>query len=89
MVYGHIHRPFVRSTPVLDVANAGSAGLPWDGDRRASYLLIDGDRVEVVRVEYDVEAEAAALTASRYPDRARIAEMLRRGRFLPVEAPQR
>jgi len=41
VVYGHIHRPFVRNLGALTVANAGSVGLPWDGDPRASYLLID------------------------------------------------
>lgn len=83
-IYGHIHRPFVRRLGggVL-VANSGSAGMPWDGDARAAYLLVDDDRAEVVRVEYDVEAEARALAAVRHPDAARLGEMRRRGAFLP------
>ena len=83
-VYGHIHRPFVRRVGRLTIANAGSVGLPWDGDPRASYLLIDGARAEVVRVPYSIDAEVAALRASHYPDRDRISAMLRRGRFVPV-----
>jgi deoxyribonuclease-4 len=72
----------VRSVGGLTVANSGSVGLPFDGDPRASYLLIDRERVEVVRVEYDVEAEVAALRVSGYPDYERIAAMLRSGRFV-------
>jgi predicted phosphodiesterase len=41
VVYGHIHRPFVRRISQVAIANSGSAGLPYDGDRRAAYLLID------------------------------------------------
>lgn len=80
--YGHIHRPFVRSVGGVTVANAGSAGMPWDGDPRASYLSVSDDGVEVVRVEYDVEREVKTLLASEYPDAHRIAAMLREGRFV-------
>ena len=65
-------------------ANSGSAGNPFDGDPRASYLLIAGDRADVVRVDYDVEREVAMVLASGYPDAERIAEMRRSGRFVPV-----
>jgi putative phosphoesterase len=82
VVYGHIHRPYARTVPELAVANAGSVGLPWDGDPRASYLLVDDGKTAVVRVEYDVEHEAEVLRRSRYPDAARLAEMRRQGRFL-------
>jgi hypothetical protein len=34
-VYAHIHRPYVRSVSGMIVANTGSVGLPYDGDRRA------------------------------------------------------
>ena len=40
-VYGHIHRPFIRSTFEITVANSGSVSMSYDGDRRASYLLLD------------------------------------------------
>jgi predicted phosphodiesterase len=81
VVYGHIHRPYVRHLEGFTLANAGSVGLPWDGDPRASYLVIDDD-IQIVRVVYDVEAEVRALTASRYPDAKRIAKMLRSGKFV-------
>ena len=84
VLYGHIHRPFVRRIEQTVIANAGSVGLPFDGDPRASYLLIDDRLPEVIRVEYSVDDEVVALRASGYPDRDRIAEMLRTARFVPV-----
>lgn len=86
-VYGHIHRPYARVVNhQLTVANCGSVGMPWDGDPRASYLLIDDGRARVVRVEYDVEREAALLLRSGYPDARRLAEMRRSGAFVRPEA---
>ena len=83
VVYGHIHRPFIRRVgDGLVVANSGSVGLPWDGDPRASYVLIEDGDPAVVRVEYDVERDAALLRTAGYPDATRLAEMRRRGRFL-------
>jgi predicted phosphodiesterase len=82
VAYGHIHRPFVRSVGGFTVANAGSVGMPWDGDPRAAYLLIDDGVAEVVRVSYDVEAEAHALRVARHPDAERLIEMRVRGSFV-------
>lgn len=81
-VYGHIHRPYTRALGQLTIANSGSVGMPWDGDPRASYLLIEDGHLHVVRVRYDVEREAALLLASDYPDAPRLAEMRRRGVFI-------
>ena len=83
VAYGHIHRPFVRGLGPVTVANSGSAGMSFDGDPRASYLLIVDGVAEVRRVEYDLERELADLRESRYPDAARIGEMRRTGRFIP------
>jgi putative phosphoesterase len=85
-VYGHIHRPYVRNLDRLIVANSGSVGSPFDGDPRASYLLVSSGEAQVVRVEYDSERESAIVLDSGYPDAQRIAEMQRRGKFLPVPA---
>src|SRR5260370_31475371 len=40
-VYGHIHRPYIRRLPGMTVANTGSVSQSYDGDRRASYLVLD------------------------------------------------
>jgi putative phosphoesterase len=84
VVYGHIHRPYVRNLGPFTVANSGSVGSPFDGDPRASYLLVDGSEVEVIRVEYDIDREISLLLGSGYPDAERIAETRRSGRFIPV-----
>jgi len=81
-VYGHIHRPYTRSLSELTLANSGSVGMPWDGDPRASYLLIEDGHPRVVRVAYDLEREARLLLESGYPDAERLAEMRRGGSFI-------
>jgi predicted phosphodiesterase len=82
VVYGHIHQPYVRELEGLTVANSGSVGMPFDGDPRASYLLIEDGRPQVVRVEYDVEREVALLLGSGYPDAERLAHIRQRGAFV-------
>jgi len=83
VVYGHIHRPYVRQARGLVVANSGSVGTPYDGDPRASYLIVEGSRVTIRRVEYDVEAEIRYLLSSGYPHAAWIAEIRRQGKYVP------
>jgi putative phosphoesterase len=70
VVYGHIHRPFVRRVGGMTVVNAGSVSLSYDGDWRAAYLLLDDDRPEIRRVEYDVEREQQAVAGSGIPHAA-------------------
>lgn len=82
VVYGHIHRPFVRPLGELTVANSGSVGNPLDGDPQAAYLLVEDGSPEVVRVEYDIEREVSILLGSGYPDAERIAAMRRSGAFV-------
>jgi putative phosphoesterase len=83
VVYGHIHRPYVRELGSLVVANSGSAGMAWDGDPRASYLLVEDGEARIERVPYDAERDARLLAASGHPDAPRLSEMRRRGRFVP------
>lgn len=85
VVYCHIHKPYVRQVDGLTVCNTGSVGMSFDGDQRASYLLIQDGRPETRRVAYDVDAEIDRLLASGYPQAAWLAEILRRAAF--VSAP--
>ena len=84
-IYGHIHRPFVRSVAGVRgaskmlVANSGSVGLPYDGDRRAAYLLVDESGPAIRRVEYDVDRELKALRACGLPHGDWVAKMLASG----------
>ncbi|OGW38367.1 MAG: hypothetical protein A2Y97_14430 [Nitrospirae bacterium RBG_13_39_12] len=36
--------------------NVGSVGQPRDGDPKASYAIVDDEKLEIVRVPYDVTA---------------------------------
>ncbi len=67
-----------RLTKEKAMVNVGSVGQPRDGDPRASYVLLEDDRVVFRRVEYDVEATAAKIRAIvDLPPR--LADRLRRG----------
>ena len=83
--YGHIHRPYIRRVGDMTVANTGSVSQSYDGDRRASYLLIDGENVRIRRVEYDVESEAKELLRSGLPHAEWMAEVLLAARYVPPQ----
>ena len=51
VVYGHIHRPYIRQVGGMTVANSGSVSLSHDGDPRPSYMLIDDSLPAIRRVE--------------------------------------
>jgi predicted phosphodiesterase len=84
VAYGHTHLPGIRrlsaAVPRL-VLNTGSVGLPYDGDPRASYLLLDenqpNDPLTIRRVEYKIERELELLAACGLPGAAWTAKMLR------------
>jgi putative phosphoesterase len=80
-VYGHIHRPFVRRAGAMVVANSGSVSLSYDGDPRASYLLVDDLAPVIRRVEYDVELECGRMKERGIPHAGWVGAMLRQGRF--------
>jgi putative phosphoesterase len=84
-VYGHIHQPYVREMGGLTVANTGSVSSSYDGDTRASYLVVEDGRAAIRRVEYDVEAEARALLGSVLPHAEWVCRNLRAGRFVAPE----
>jgi diadenosine tetraphosphatase ApaH/serine/threonine PP2A family protein phosphatase len=75
-IYGHIHRPYIRTVAGMIVANAGSVGLSHDRDRRAAYLLLEDSKPSIRRVEYDVEKEIKALSISGIPHADWIAKIL-------------
>ena len=56
---------------------------PYDDDPRASYLMIDNGQPATRRVAYDVEKEVGRLLASNYPYKEWIAEIRRKGSYMP------
>lgn len=83
-VYCHIHRPYVRRMDGLTVANTGSVGLPFDGDPRASYLLVEDGVPAVRRVAYDIERQVADVERSGYPTARWLVDQARTGAGRPV-----
>jgi diadenosine tetraphosphatase ApaH/serine/threonine PP2A family protein phosphatase len=63
LVFGHTHVQFRRAADGgVELVNPGSVGMPFDGDRRAAYALVDANaELELRRVAYDADASAAAL----------------------------
>jgi len=56
-IVGHTHRPLDRQVNGTRVINGGAVGLPYNGDRRAQYLILeagkDGWKPIFRQVEYD------------------------------------
>ncbi len=69
--------------PIVDdekaIINIGSVGQPRDKDNRASYIYVDGDEVNFVRLEYDFESTVKKIKAIDELDNFH-AERLRDGR---------
>jgi putative phosphoesterase len=80
VIFGHTHRPFIRGMagqPRL-LVNTGSVGLSYDGDPRASYLLLDEGVPSIRRVDYKLEKELKALACCGLPGAEWTATMLRK-----------
>jgi putative phosphoesterase len=78
---GHTHQPYVLEVGDKLVINPGSVGQPRDGDPRASCALLEGDKIDLTRVEYPVEDTIASIQASSLAASAKalLAEVLRTG----------
>jgi predicted phosphodiesterase len=72
LAYGHIHLQHQRNLDSGTVIAVGSLGLPFDGDRRAMYTVVDagsgGFNVTFHRLEYDVERAIHEARSSGSPD---------------------
>jgi predicted phosphodiesterase len=60
------------------IVNAGSVGQPRDGDPRACYAIIDDEKIEMVRVPYDIETVQKKMLKEGLP--FPLIERLSRGR---------
>jgi putative phosphoesterase len=76
VVYGHVHRAYVRKLRNRAIANTGSVSLSHDGDWRAAYLLIDDSEPQIRRVEYNLDSEIKSLMRCGIPHAEWIAKML-------------
>ncbi|MGH2944853.1 MAG: metallophosphoesterase family protein [Solirubrobacteraceae bacterium] len=71
LVFGHTHKPWVRTHGGVLFVNCGSVGKPKDGDLRGAVAVLresaGGIDVTIERVAYDAEAVAAEVRASGLP----------------------
>jgi diadenosine tetraphosphatase ApaH/serine/threonine PP2A family protein phosphatase len=97
LLCGHTHLPAERSVNGHRIVNVGSVGLPFVGDPRASYVLVEltafGDyQINFRRVPYDIEAVVQQLEMVDHPTKAittfnlRAARPLGEGRLIYTEA---
>jgi putative phosphoesterase len=71
MVFGHTHKPWVRSYGGVLFVNCGSVGKPKDGDPRGAFAVLretaGGVEATTERVAYDAEVVAAEVRDSGLP----------------------
>jgi len=67
VVIGHTHHQFDRSFGELRVVNAGSVGMPYEGEVAAFWTLVEDGQPSFRRTAIDVERAAAETRASAWP----------------------
>lgn len=77
VVLGHTHVQFDRQAAGSRLVNAGSVGMPYEGEAAAFWALL-GPGVELRRTTYDVAALGARVRASGIPGADDLAEGLER-----------
>ena len=68
VVSGHTHVQFDRTVANRRLVNAGSVGMPYQGESGFAYWSVFGPTVEHRRSAFDADALAAALRESGYPN---------------------
>jgi predicted phosphodiesterase len=68
VVGGHAHQQDDRRVGDVRFVNAGSVGLPYEGDGAARWLWVADGVPELRRTAYDAAAAGARILASGWPD---------------------
>ena len=76
VVGGHTHVQFERVVDGIRFVNAGSVGMPYEGKQGAFWGLLDGEDVDFRQTPYAVDAAAAVIRTSGYPDADQIVNLL-------------
>ena len=79
IIVGHSHEQFSIDANSACFVNPGSVGRPGDENPQAAYAILRFNpfKVELIRIDYDVEAAAGALRKKGLPES--FAQMLLRG----------
>ena len=80
LLCGHVHIQYRRTAGTREIVNPGSVGLPFDGDQRAAWAMLEGGTVSLRRTRYDVDSVIDAVTTSGAPLTELVAGRLRRAR---------
>jgi len=67
VVCGHTHVQYDRRAAGLRIVNAGSVGMPFEGEPAARWAML-GPGVTLMRTPYDFEAAAGVVRSSGFPD---------------------
>lgn len=67
VLVGHTHRRLDRTIGGVRAVNPGSVGNPIEDDVRAGWAIVDGDDIDLRRVDYDREAVIRQTEASGNP----------------------
>ena len=72
LVFGHTHKPWIRTFGAVLFVNCGSVGKPKDGDPRSAFAVLDLDesgrvRARIERVAYDAATVAEEVAAAGLP----------------------
>jgi diadenosine tetraphosphatase ApaH/serine/threonine PP2A family protein phosphatase len=67
VVIGHTHHQFDRTIGELRVINAGSVGMPYEGEVAAFWTLIEDGEPSFRRTPIDIERAVAETRASAWP----------------------
>ena len=81
VIAGHTHQQDDRVVAGRRFVNAGSVGLPYEGDGAARWLWIDDGVPELRHAEYDAAGAGARFLAGGWPDK----ESIRAALVEPVE----
>ncbi len=84
IIVGHSHEQFYKETNDACFVNPGSVGRPGDGKPQTAYAVLSFNpfKVELIRLDYDVEDAADALRKKGLPES--FAQMLLQGVSLDV-----
>jgi putative phosphoesterase len=67
VVIGHTHHQFERHVGEVRVVNAGSVGMPYEGEVAAFWAAVEDGEPSFRKTAFDVEAAVADIRASGWP----------------------
>ena len=76
VVGGHTHVQYERELDGIRLVNAGSVGMPYEGEQGAFWALLDDLAVDFRRTIYPIDSAVALIRSSRYPDAEQLAGWL-------------